>query len=458
MVSMEVNGGAASVAVLTPSQARLAEYLWRKEAGSQSQALESIPTAVPKSVFKAPIEIGGLPSPGSMHGSRIVIQAGVGASQCTAYVASGTQLYSVQLPGQSGSLKSTLRGKGGLLLPVQVEGATTTRLDHIPHRSEVQALALAEPSGSSPGLLGSIDAYGRVVVAKLPFNEAHESGYGQRAALDSRTEDGAASTSGRTNDDNLAAPFTAYPRDAGVGEGGWAGLAFVPGQTSAFATARFWAKRLDLYDRDMHVRSLPTLQNPTALQFLGASDGAEAGQSTLLAVAEGPQLSIWDLRMGERGGCTQRITVEFGGAPLYALDCTSGCGGVVGVTGASRCVYVFDTRRWTCRSRWSGCLKYEVTGMHFSSVDPALVYVNGLDYEVVCGTWDKDGSRGAVGRRFAFRGDSRWLGVHKAASSDLIGGWTDSSNLFVVDVEKGLLDPALDASQASLGQQDAFDD
>jgi hypothetical protein len=41
----------------------------------------------------------------------------------------------------------------------------------------------------------------------------------------------------------------------------------------------------------------------------------------------------------------QRITVEFGGAPLYALDCTSAGGGVVGVTGASRCVYVFDTRR-----------------------------------------------------------------------------------------------------------------
>lgn len=74
MASMEVDGGGASVAVLTASQARFAEYLRRKEAGSQAVALESIPTADPKSVFKAPIEIGGLPSPGSMHGSRIVIQ------------------------------------------------------------------------------------------------------------------------------------------------------------------------------------------------------------------------------------------------------------------------------------------------------------------------------------------------------------------------------------------------
>lgn len=69
----QLDAAAASVA-LTPSQARLAEYLRKKEAGPQTVGLESVPTAVPKSIFKVPIDIGGLPSPGSTHGSRIAIQ------------------------------------------------------------------------------------------------------------------------------------------------------------------------------------------------------------------------------------------------------------------------------------------------------------------------------------------------------------------------------------------------
>jgi hypothetical protein len=59
---------------MTPSQVRSVEYVQKKEAGPTAPPVESIPTAVPKSIFKVPVGISGLLSPGSTHGSRIVIQ------------------------------------------------------------------------------------------------------------------------------------------------------------------------------------------------------------------------------------------------------------------------------------------------------------------------------------------------------------------------------------------------
>jgi hypothetical protein len=64
----------APESIMTPSQVRLVEYVNRKEAGPTAPPVDSIPTAVPKSIFKVPIGISGLLSPGSTHGSRIVIQ------------------------------------------------------------------------------------------------------------------------------------------------------------------------------------------------------------------------------------------------------------------------------------------------------------------------------------------------------------------------------------------------
>lgn len=64
----------AHESVITPSQVRLVEYAKRKEAGPTAAPVESIPTAIPRSIFKVPVGISGLLSPGSTHGSRIVIQ------------------------------------------------------------------------------------------------------------------------------------------------------------------------------------------------------------------------------------------------------------------------------------------------------------------------------------------------------------------------------------------------
>ena len=52
------------------------------------------------------------------------------------------------------------------------------------------------------------------------------------------------------------------------------------------------------------------------------------------------QLSIWDLRQAERGGCVQRVLGAFSGQSLNAVDCSSD--GLVAVGGAERVVLVMD--------------------------------------------------------------------------------------------------------------------
>lgn len=52
------------------------------------------------------------------------------------------------------------------------------------------------------------------------------------------------------------------------------------------------------------------------------------------------QLSIWDVRQGERGGCVKRMLGAFSGDPLYAV--TSSTEGLIGIGGAERVVMVLD--------------------------------------------------------------------------------------------------------------------
>lgn len=52
------------------------------------------------------------------------------------------------------------------------------------------------------------------------------------------------------------------------------------------------------------------------------------------------QLSIWDLRQAERGGCVQRMLGAFTGDSLNAIACSSE--GLVAVGGAERVVMVMD--------------------------------------------------------------------------------------------------------------------
>ncbi|KAL3638922.1 hypothetical protein CASFOL_016829 [Castilleja foliolosa] len=260
-------------------------------------------------------------------------------------------------------------GKESLLIPEHTQVLDSSLVSHCPHRSEIQSIVLTESESKDCSILGSVDSYGHLIVS--PFDVSNTDGF----------------------------TYSVSPRDYGVGEGGWAGLCFNPNQLSMFL-----------------------LSYPSSLFFM---------DNSTLAVTEGSQLSIWDLRVKENGGCVHRITGSVGDI-LYAVSMSST--GNVAAGGADRTVTIYDPRRWCAVSRWLNCSKYEITGLTFSSVDPNYIYVQGVDYEVLCGEWRESK------KAFSFRGDSNWLGFSKCGAlvGDILAGWCDSGSIFVADVSDGV--------------------
>ncbi|XP_057973717.1 uncharacterized protein LOC131161771 isoform X4 [Malania oleifera] len=327
------------------------------------------------------------PSPASLQATRLALHVNRNDASCVVYIASWCSVYRM-------SLEDSLvnRGKESLLIPVHAQVWDASLVHRCPHRSEIQSIALAETESAGFLVLGSVDSYGHLIVSKL---------------------DASGKDVGKLT-------FSALPRDCGIGEGGWAGLCFSRSQWSMAVVARSFCKSLDVYDQDIHLRTLRTLWYPCSLSFICGRN-----ESSVLAVTEGCQLSIWDLRMKENGGCVHRIYGSPGDI-FYAVCCSST--GNIAVGGADRTVTIYDPRRWSALSRWVHCSKYEITGLAFSTTDPDYIYIQGVDYEVYCGQWKE---RKKI---FSFRGDSNWLGFNKCPRDDVLGGWCDSGSIFVVDV------------------------
>ncbi|KAJ8762098.1 hypothetical protein K2173_007153 [Erythroxylum novogranatense] len=337
------------------------------------------------------------PSPGTIQSSRLALHVNDEGSSCWVYVASGCHVYKVEISMEDSSLT---KGKESLLVPVQTQVVESSLLNRCPHRSEIQSILLHETEGAGYLVLGSVDSYGHLIISKLNANGKD---------IDRLT-------------------YSVLPRDSGVGEGSWAGLCFSPSHWSMAAVARSFCRSVDVYDQDIPLRTLHTLWYPSSLNFLQNLNHGE--ENSLLAVTEGCQLTIWDLRMKESGGCVRRICGSVGNI-LYAV-CSSSTGNIA-VGGADRTVTIYDPRRWAAVSRWINCSKYEITGLAFSSLCPDYIYVQGVDYEIFCGQW-KEKNKG-----FSFRGDSNWLGFSKSSSKDVLGGWCDSGSIFVADVESKMV-------------------
>ncbi|KAK3230103.1 hypothetical protein Dsin_001984 [Dipteronia sinensis] len=287
------------------------------------------------------------PSPGNLQSTRLALHVNGDGSSFLVYIASGCHVYKLQI-GVEDSFVS--EGKEGLLIPEYTQVLDSALLDRCPHRSEIQSIALAGTSSTDYLVLGSVDSFGHLIVSKLD-------------------------TCGKDVD---KLTYSVLPPDSGVGEGSWTGLCFSPSQWSMAAVANSFCKSVDVYDQDIHLQTLRTLWYPSSLNFI--QNLSHGNESSILAVTEGCQLTIWDLRMKEKGGCLQRIYGSIGDN-LYAV-CSSSTGNIA-VGGANRTVTIYDPRRWSALSRWVHCSKYEITGLAYSSIDPDYIYVQGVDYEVM---------------------------------------------------------------------------
>ncbi|PQM33469.1 uncharacterized protein Pyn_05174 [Prunus yedoensis var. nudiflora] len=316
-----------------------------------------------KSLSKAvvPSSLIENPSPGSLQSTRLALHVSEDCSSCWVYIASGCQIYKLQVPLEDSLISE---GKESLLIPAHTEVMNSLMVNRCPHRSEIQSIVLAETESTGYSMLGTVDSYGHLIVSKLDT----------------------------TGTDVERLTYSVLPRDCGIGESGWAGLCFSPTQWSTAAVARSFCKTIDVYDQDIHVRTLCTLWYPSSLNFTKSSHYGNEG--SILAITEGSQFFNGNIAVG----------------------------------GADRTVTIYDPRRWSALSRWVHCSKYEITGLAFSSVDSDYIYIQGVDYEVFCGQW-KESSK-----VFSFRGDSNWLGFSKCQNKDVLGGWCDSGSIFVANV------------------------
>ncbi|MQL85190.1 hypothetical protein Taro_017711, partial [Colocasia esculenta] len=342
-----------------------------------------------------PTTLLGDPSPGSIQPTRLAIHVkgdGNGeSSSCSIYVASGCQVYRLEVSNEG---SSPVKGKDSLLVPAGAQVTQSSVVDRCPHRSEIQSIALAERDDDTCILLGTVDSFGHLIVSRLDANGAD---------IDRHS-------------------YTIAPRGYGVGEGSWAGICFSPIYSSTAATVHSLCKSIDVYDHDIHLCSFQTIWYPNSLSFLQCSQ-LGGGSSSVLAVAEGSQLTIWDLRTS--GGCVQRVCGSIGDL-IYAIS--SSPSGAVAAGGSDRTVTIYDPRRWSALSRWVGCSKYEVTflflhvylitGLAFSSLNSD--YMFSVD----------DGKR--AGEHFHLEGtQTGW-----DARTDVLAGWCDSGSIFVADIVK----------------------
>ncbi|XP_072964108.1 uncharacterized protein [Typha angustifolia] len=348
-----------------------------------------------KSLRKATIPPSLLPdpSPGNLQATRLALHVNEGGSSCSIYIASGCRVYRIEISMEDFIIS---KGKESLLIPVHAQVINSLIVDRCPHRSEIQSVVLAEGDGDNCLVLGTVDSYGHLIVSRMDVIDA--------------------------DIDRLS--YSVLPRDSGVGEGSWTGICFSPTHWSTAAVARGLCRSVDVYDQDIHLRSFRTLWYPSSLNFFQSPPYGN-GHTSLLAVAEGSQLSIWDLRTNHNGGCIRRVSGSIGDV-IYTVSSLPS--GEIAVGGSDRTVTIYDPRRWSALSRWVNCSKYEITGLSFSSVDPAYIYVQGVDYEVMCGQWKENE------KAFSFRGDSNWLGFSKCANKDVLAGWCESGSIFVADV------------------------
>ncbi|XP_026395944.1 uncharacterized protein LOC113290542 [Papaver somniferum] len=331
------------------------------------------------------------PSPGNLQATRFALHVNEDESYCSAFIASGRNIYKLEISLEDFSIS---KGKESLLIPVPAKVIRSSLLKRCPHRSEIQSVVLAGTDSSSGNdclILGSVDCYGHLFVSRLVTSDQD---------VDRIT-------------------YSVLPRDNGVGEGSWAGLCFNPSQWSM----SIHGLKPPFLQWISLIKKPSILYYPAALSFVKSS--FSTNEDSILAVAEGCQLSIWDLRVKENGGCIQRICGSVGDI-LYAV-CGDSAGNIA-VGGADRTVTVYDPRRWSALGRWVNCSKYEITGLAFSSLEPSHIYVQGVDYEVFCGKFKEKE------KVLSFKGDSNWLGFSKCFNRDLVGGWTDSGSIFLADI------------------------
>eukprot|EP00884_Botryococcus_braunii_P013045 jgi/Botrbrau1/21741/Bobra.43_1s0135.1 len=356
-------------------------------------------------------------SPGAMHSCRLGTLAPTGEDgNCNVLLACGSDVHSVTIPVANS--EAIRWGREGIALPTQLQPATTRCWAQLKHRAEVQSVEVRE--GPDIAVLATVDAYGHANVALFGISNGTL---------------------------HLQSHHKALPLSP-TREAGWAGVALVSPECPNLAVARQFPRDCCLYDGDRVVRTFCLLNPPLAVRFIGNGVGAVSSPpDSLLAVAEGHQVSVWDGRAAEKGGCVERLSSSSSSSPFYCVT-SDDTGAILGAAGGDRGVCLWDARKWHVLERWNNVTKYEAYFLMLCSGNSRHAVVAGLDPEVVCGRWDAVPSRkggatrsgdgpshfpreSSAAQHLSFRGTSRWLGVAKATGTDTYAGFSATKDIFV---------------------------
>ena len=409
-----------------------------------------------------------------------------------AFFASARDVYALPIPHPTATTTTntpSLQGKGGVHLPItSPHTITPILLPQFNSRTEIQSLSLTPClDDSNSVVLAASDAYGRCVVGRFRNTTSN-------TTRTSENED-------EQEHETQALEWTSFdsysPEALGTNfniqaEAGWTGLSISPTSPSRSVLARHFPKDVTLFDGPIPVRTLGTLYRPSAVQLLDAPSPTPHPQDPIIAVAEGPQVSIWDFRVGGRGARVARLSPSPHAGHFYCVASSSSSSTnnsnshLIGAAGADRSVLVWDARTWRIVDRWNNCLKYEATSLHFLQSNPEYCVACGVDYEVVVGRWageqrrrlggghrtssaaasvDGGGSGGTDGigigttgtdvgesakdGGLSFRGDARWMGLGlsayggsggggETAVRDVMAGLTATKKLYIAEVSPTL--------------------
>ncbi len=213
-----------------------------------------------------------------------------------------------------------------------------------------------------------------------------------------------------------------------LGSPGWAGLSFCPLEENNIAVCKLWTRTIDWFEQDRVVRTNNLLESPTSIAHM---ETPHSGRS-VLCIGENNEVVVYDHRVDKKNGEVGRVkqvASDNARHQIQALEPAKFSGNsVLCCAGKERTVSVVDPRKWTARYRWKNCAKYEVTGLYAPRTIEGFVCVASLDYEILCGSYEK----GKLGGGFTFRNDARVVGIGGAKfgdKSDVVCTWTDTGKL-----------------------------
>eukprot|EP01134_Creolimax_fragrantissima_P006304 CFRG6304T1 len=210
-------------------------------------------------------------------------------------------------------------------------------------------------------------------------------------------------------------------------EYGWSGITFNPADSSEVTTAMQQQRLINIYNDGKSTREIYTELPIHAITY--TSPDTTPSHQPLIAVTERHQISVWDPRMMEKGGCIRRMMP--GSGVLHTV--TSGKG-MLCAGGVDRVAFFIDPRKWRTVGSWRGGLKFDINKIYLSNTHSNTAYAFGrIDGEFATGSWEA-GGKNSVSRltKKNFLADSRWIGVGKVPGDDAFVGLVSSRHLFTL--------------------------